>query len=395
MLVDWQGYKPGPSSPVSEGFQALRSTAGPDGKAPFLLGYGPVARVNPYQALLYGSFERHGFATTPVFDVTKLRELTHLKPLTSGVGLHLHWTSSVIAGAHNEREASLKSRGFLGRIDGFKESGGKLVWTAHNLYPHDSRFVDVDLALQQGIAERADVVHVMANATATALGDHLRLDESKVIVAPHPSYQGAYENYLSRSEARQSLGLDADEVVFVLFGALKSYKGLSELAEGFDELCRRGTPFRFRLLVAGAADDTQVVQDFVKWAVVHPMVVIDTKTVAQHRVQNFLNAADIGLLGYTRSLNSGAALLYQTFGLPVLATDTPVLRESLDPASTRYFDPLSGAAEYATNLAEMVSMFRNFDVTALQESLKAIRPEQVSNRFAKALAANLGLGARG
>ncbi|MDQ0677971.1 beta-1,4-mannosyltransferase [Arthrobacter pascens] len=395
MLVDWQGYKPGPSSPVTEGFQALRSTAGPDGTAPFLLGFGSVARVNPYQALLYRSFERHGFAVTPVFDVTRLRELLHLKPMASGVGLHLHWTSSVIGGARNEREAVVKSNGFLGRIDRFKESGGKLVWTAHNIYPHDSRFVDVDLALQQGIAERADAVHVMANATASALGDHLRLDGRKVIVAPHPSYEGAYENYLSRSESRQSLGLDADELVFVLFGALKAYKGLKELADGFDELCRRRTPFRFRLLIAGAADEAPIVQDFVKWAVAHPLVMIDTKTVPQHRVQNFLNAADAGLLGYSRSLNSGAALLYQTFGLPVLATDTPVLREALDPASTRYFDPHSGASSYATNLQELASVSKNFETAALQTSLKEIAPELVSTRFAKALAAKLGVNTLG
>ncbi len=323
MLVDWQGYTPGSNSPVSEGFQALRSTAQHDGRPPFLLGFGPVARVNPYQALMYGAFERHGFAVTPVFDVTRLRELVHLKPLASGFGLHLHWTSSITARAETEQEAGIKANGFLGRLDRFQEAGGKLVWTAHNLYPHDSKFVDVDLALQQAIADKADVVHVMANATGTALADHMSIDDSKVVVAPHPSYEGAYENYLSRPEARQSLGLDADEIVFLLFGALKSYKALTELAAGFDELCRRNTSLRFRLLVAGAADESRPVQEFVSWAVAHPMVLIETKTIAQHRVQNFLNAADVGLLGYGRSLNSGAALLYQTFGLPVLATDTP------------------------------------------------------------------------
>ncbi len=392
MLVDWQGYTPGSNSPVSEGFQALRSTAHYDGRPPFLLGFGPVARVNPYQALMYGSFERHGIAVTPVFDVAKLRELVHLKPLTSGFGLHLHWTSSITARAETEREATIKAHGFLGRVDQFQDAGGKFVWTAHNLYPHDSKFVDVDLALQQSIADKADVVHVMANATGTALADHMSIDDSKVIVAPHPSYEGAYENYLSRSEARQSLGLDADEVVFLLFGALKSYKALTELAAGFDELCRRNTSFRFRLLVAGGADESRPVQDFVSWAVAHPMVLIETKTVAQHRVQNFLNAADVGLLGYGRSLNSGAALLYQTFGLPVLATDTPVLRECLDPMSTTFFDPLAGADEYAFRLEQMAKAAAEFDSGKLKENIAGIRPHVVSGQFAQALAGRLGIG---
>lgn len=392
MIVDWQGYAPNPNSPVSEGFQALRSTAQHGGKPPFLLGFGPVARVNPYQALLYGSFERQGFAVTPVFDVTKLRNLIHLKPLTSGFGLHLHWTSSIVASAVSEQEAKTKAHGFLGRVDQFQEAGGKLVWTAHNIYPHDSKFVEVDLALQQAIAQKADIVHVMASATGTVLGDHMHIDASKIVVAPHPSYETAYENYLSRSEARQSLGLDADEVVFVLFGALKSYKALIELAAGFDELCRRNTSFRFRLLVAGAADESPSVQEFVKWAVSHPMVLIETKTVAQHRVQNFLNGADVGLLGYGRSLNSGAALLYQTFGLPVLATDTPVLRESLDAGSTTFFDPLAGATEYAARLEQMASLAADFDGAGLRENLAGIRPHVVSSNFAQALAGRLGMG---
>ena len=75
MLVDWEGYTPGSDSRIFEEFQALRSTAQHYGSAALLAGSGrsPVRTLT--KAFTYGAFERHGFAVTPVFDVTRLLEL--------------------------------------------------------------------------------------------------------------------------------------------------------------------------------------------------------------------------------------------------------------------------------------------------------------------------------
>lgn len=391
MIAEWLGRTPTQSSPNLEAYQALRSTSMTAAGKPFLLGYGPVARMNPYQALIYRDFPSRGIAVSPVFEVSRLQSLLSLAPLTSGVGLHLHWTSGILAKAESAESAHIIARGFLGRVDRFRQSGGKLVWTVHNVYPHDARYLEAELELQQGIADRADVVHVMSAQTPAMLGHHLTYDSSKELVSPHPSYVGAYENYVSRAEARQSLGIDADEIVLVAFGALKGYKGLHELASGFERLLAANKKQRIRLLVAGASDTNIEVKEFVSWSAAHPRVILDNRVIPQHLAQYFLRAADVGILGYTRSLNSGAALLYQSFGLPVLATDTPVMREALDPGSAKFFDPAAGSKNYASALEEIITMSREVDANSVVDRLAHLAPEVVSKSFGSELIRRLSV----
>ena len=88
--------------------------------------------------------------------------------------------------------------------------------------------------------------------------------------------------------------------------------------------------------MAGHPDDDPEVQSFVDRCIVDPNVLIEPHRIPGAKAQYYLRAADAGLLTYTRSLNSGAALLYLSFGLPVLATDTPVFREVLPAEHVEY-----------------------------------------------------------
>lgn len=391
MYASFLGFQATPTSPHSESVRALRATPGVGGGLPHLYAYGPAARVNPYQSLLYSSFAGEGFAVTPLLEPNRVRDLHDLSPLTSGVSMHLHWLSWLTARALEESKAASLGRGYLGRLARFRDRGGKVVWTVHNIYPHDSRYVEVDLEIQQGIADTADVIHLMSPASLDALRGITSIDEDKAVFAPHPSYEGAYEDYVSRSEARAALGIDADEVVFVLFGALKAYKGLPRLYNGFKRFVQQTAgSLRVRLVLAGQADDVPEVQDVVRQALADPFVLIEPKRVPAGRVQFFLRAADVGLVPYDRSLNSGALLLYQTFGLPVLATDTPVFRESLDDRSGVLLPTNTDEEGVAQALAKSIDLVAPDTHSHVTASVSDLHPRQVSRQFASALAARFG-----
>lgn len=341
MLVHFNGFQVSTTTPIQEIHQAL-SASRIDGP-PHLLGYTAVARVNPFQSLLYRSFGDLGVASAPVLNGHDFRMLPAFSRLSSSVSVHFHWINWVIGNAKDRQSAASIARGFLGRVDRFRESGGKVAWTVHNVYPHDARFVEEELELQQGLADRADAVHLMAQSTVEAMEGMLSIDAQKTVMVPHPSYVGAYENFVSRQEARSVLGIAADEVVFVLFGALKTYKGLHETLDGFQAMRRRNVGDRYRLIVAGHPDTTEDVSKFVRRCLADPDVLIEPRRIPSGHAQYYLNAANIGLVPYTRSLNSGAALLYLSFGLSVLATDTPVLRETIP----------EGLGDYVQNPSEI------------------------------------------
>ncbi|WP_431695624.1 glycosyltransferase [Kocuria rhizophila] len=384
------GFSRVPGSPVSELQQAIRAIQ--LDTPPHLLGYTAVARVNPYQSLLYRAFGESGVAAAPVLRGFDFSVLPEFQGMTRSQTVHFHWINWVIGVAEDANRARTKAKGFLGRVDRLKDRGASVVWTAHNLYPHDAEFVEEELELQQGLADRADVVHVMSSATTTAMKGVLSVSQDKIVVSPHPTYVGAYENYVSRSDARAALGIDADETVFVIFGALKAYKGLHEFLDAFQELCARTSSERFRLIVAGHPDDNVDVVSFVNRCLLDPRVLIEPTRIPGQKAQFYLNAADIGAVTYTRSLNSGAALLYLSFGLPVVATDTPVFQEALPEEVVKLVsEPGSiGASAFANALEDAVEMTRTLPRGRVLESIAHLDSMRVSRQFCADLGQRLG-----
>ena len=393
MRATLTGFQVGKASPAPEIHQALRAVGG--SPTPHLLGYTAVARMNPFQALLYRSFGSSGVAVAPILRGHDFRVLSGFAPLSASQTIHFHWLSWVLGHVPDREDAQRKLGGLLGRVDRFKELGGRIAWTVHNVYPHDARFLDEELHLQQAIADRADVVHLMADSTTKAMDGILTIDPSVVVTAPHPSYEGAYEDVVSRADARAALGIDADEVVFVIFGALKRYKGLGDTLSAFQLLCETDRSTRYRLLVAGHADDDPDVDDFVDRCLLDPRVSIDPRRIPSDKTQYYLRAADVGLVTYNRSLNSGAALLYLTFGLPVVATDTPVLRETLPVGTATWVTAPShsDARTLAEGMAKAAAAAEPSDVVRVKASIEHLHSTLVSARFRDQIAPRLGWSA--
>jgi glycosyltransferase involved in cell wall biosynthesis len=72
---------------------------------------------------------------------------------------------------------------------------------------------------------------------------------------------------------------------------------------------------------------------------VHPFVIVHPRTIPADEMQLFLGAADIVVLPYLRSLNSGVLMLAFTFGVPVVAPAVGGMIEVVTPETGRTFDP--------------------------------------------------------
>ncbi|XAS65993.1 glycosyltransferase [Micrococcaceae bacterium Sec5.7] len=388
MKIEYRSFKASPQSPATELLAAYSALAGGESR-PHLLGYTPVARMNPYQSLLYRSFPESGIAVAPILKPDQFRGLLDFQKMAETTSLHLHWNSWMTFGEPDESRARLLGIGMAGRLEQLRNKGVNVVWTVHNVYPHDAVHIDLELEIQQLVADAANVVHVMSKSTIGAMEGYVNLDPNKVVVAPHPSYKGAYVDVVTREEARAMLGLGPDEVVFLLFGALKTYKGLDRLLNAVDALSRQSPDLRFRVLVAGGADGTREVAEFVNRALVHPHVLVESNKIPSDKAQYFLRAADIGLVNYERTLNSGAALLFGTFDLPVVAADTPTFREGLDERSTAFVEDSSPEA-FARAMATAAHLVGDYSVKeSLAAHMARFNPDDVSRDFAARLLTRL------
>jgi beta-1,4-mannosyltransferase len=118
----------------------------------------PVLAQNPYQQLL----ERELQALGVTFEHPRL---TRRWALRTRVGvLHLHWLE-YITGSHAAESlhllrVALRTVRFLTVLLLLRARGVRVVWTVHNLLPHDARDPRFDLAVARLVARLADRVIV-------------------------------------------------------------------------------------------------------------------------------------------------------------------------------------------------------------------------------------------
>lgn len=295
--------------------RAARTVAGrPD---PWVMVYHPVARTNPYQALLYSRALPSGFApvAAPDFgDVVRVSDQLGGDPATV---LHLHWLANVIDSAEDVDRAWARVDGFLSRLRQLQERQVRIIWTVHNRLPHWCDHPEAEIALRRELANLADVVHIMRPETVDEVGDLYRLPVDRLLVAPHPSYLGAYPTHYDRGLVRLELGLERDDFAVGLVGSIQPYKGVDELIEavtGPGEL-----PEGLRTIVAGPpGKDPGSVRVMERLAGTGAIQTLPQK-LEEQRLARVLTALDAMVLPYRRPLTSGVAMLSLSFGVPIIA----------------------------------------------------------------------------
>jgi beta-1,4-mannosyltransferase len=385
-----RGRVPGRGRLLPDAVQAIQYLEAAGQERPVLLAYHPVARVNPYTALLHGKLWSRGVAPVPVIRFTDLEALLPLAERGDRIVLHLQWTSDVLKEATTDAEAKDLAGEFLDRLDRFLGAGGRLVWTVHNVLPHDCPFPRAEAALQQAVADRAGLIHVLNAGTADAAAQWFTIEPEKTVLIPHPHYRGTYPDFITKDQARYELGVGPEEIVYAFVGAIKPYKGLEELLDAMDALRGYGDRPR-RLLVAGKPDEDPETQQILDRTLLHPDTLLRPTAVPDMEMQYYLRAADLGVLPYRKSLNSGVLLLALSFGLPVVTADTPAAAEIVTPEIARTFQ----AGDTASLVEAMKAADELLDPAAQQAAVRAAErfdPAGIAQQFADAIADRAAAG---
>jgi len=307
-------------------FAAMITT--PDLSAQHISYFPDYRGTNPYQTLLYESLEP-AFTAEPgsIEDALRLQAGTPERPHL----FHLHWEHAVLIGAGAPKSVEE----FLDGMSQFRTAGGKVVWTIHNLAPHDRQKGAANEDLQAGLCELADILHLHSLHALTAARAELKLPERKIRIIAHHNYEGAYPVY-ARSAARRDLGLSEARRVVLSPGRIAPYKQPEELAEAFLALAGPDD----RLVFAG-----ELASNFNPELPDDGRLVIKKGFATQEQVGKLHAAADFVVLPYRASLTSGSAILAATFARAVLGPDTPGLRDVIDPPKTGLIYENGGLAD--------------------------------------------------
>jgi len=296
---------------------------------------------NPYNALLSEAIERAG---------GRVAEFSTRALLSGRADVwHLHWPDHALhrpgAGA-----AALGLARFAAKVAIAKATATRIVWTVHNARPHEVRFPALTRALRALLLRSIDAwIALSAEARDEALAAMPRLARTRCAVIPHGHYRPCYPDPPDAPAARRLLDLPPDGRVVLFFGEIRPYKNVAHLLRTF-----RSCPDPdLRLVVAGRAAPG-LAAELRALASPDPRVRLDVEFIPEDRVPAYFAAADLVALPFSRTLNSGSAILALSMDTPVLVPavgSMPALRREVGPDWVHLFEGTLSPPVLATALA--------------------------------------------
>ena len=270
---------------------------------------------NPYTTQLYGSLQGLG---AEVFDLRKPPVFGRRPDI-----IHVHWPDHLF-GRHGKAVATGRFVAMQTYLRICLARGTKLVYTVHNLKPHDVFDEGYQRSMLQLVISRCHGwISLSQSASREVLNTYPSLASKPNAITPHGHYRGQYPDSVTREDARAELGIASETKVALLFGNLKAYKGVTELVAAFQSPVLAGTDRL--LLIAGKAQDPDAIGKLAS-----DNIRIFPGFVPTEKVQTYFRAADLTILPFRSILNSGSALLSLSFDIPIMAPALGSLTELED-----------------------------------------------------------------
>ncbi len=317
-------------------------------------------RSNQYGALLARSLRRHDIHLQSGDYAFGAEWLERSRPDYSV--LHLNWLDRFYSQGEPEGALGEYAR-FAETLIHAKRIGYRIVWTLHNLFPHERPHPELDRLVNLLVAREADVVIAHCRYGAEQLTRRYGVETVHVI--PHGHFMDVFPNEVARPAARARLGIDDDRFVYVFFGNLRGYKGLEELIDAYREVARPQD--LLMLMMKTSARAPGLLERLAATARDDPSIRIETSDFfPEDEFQYYLNAADVAVLPFREVMTSGSAIQALGFGLPVVLPRRGCMADLIDRSMGVLYDPDAPGA-----LTAAMDRVRDMDLQAAGRAARA------------------------
>jgi beta-1,4-mannosyltransferase len=284
-------------------------------------------------------------------DVLRSRARYAVPALLLGHGpriLHLHFFDELTQ-RRSQTATAARSLLFLALLALLRWRGVRLVWTAHNLEPHELHHPLWGFLVYRLVARWSKAIIAHSHAARNLLEQRYGT-LPQCIVIPHGSYVDLCGSPRDQAVSRAALDLPPTGPLLLNIGTLRPYKNIEGLIDAFGALPKatRGV-----LLIAGAAKSPGYAEQLRRRAAAVPGVQLRTEFIADEQLPTYLAAADLVVLPYRSLLTSGILLWALSCARPVVAPAFGPVRELLREGQTGFLfapgddDALRAALERA------------------------------------------------
>lgn len=254
--------------------------------------------------------------------------------------LHVHWLEQVYWGPIAYRlpiVGYLRALHLITVARGVRQRGGRVVWTLHNLKPHEAptgmRGKIYALMSAQFLPLVTDVIVMSENAQREVAANYPEVAGARIHVIPHPHFSDFYAGH----------GLDLSQTpppttvpTFAMVGQLRPYKGVVEAIKAL----RAHGDARFKLIIAGEGPQrykARIVEAIGR----DPRFELIQRELGHDEFGLILREADAALFNFSSILNSGSVIAALSCGTPALCPADGALTElatQIGPEWVRCFD---------------------------------------------------------
>ncbi len=207
-----------------------------------------------------------------------------------------------------------------------KRRGIKIVYTVHDLLPHDTgeRLKEA----YRPVYRLADALICHNQLARTRLIEEFGIDPERIWLIPHgPMFHDSQK--VTKEEARTRLGYALGQTLVLWQGIVLPYKGIDFLLDAWQRIESRG--LNARLVIAGGGEERWLrgVREKVRELGIEGSVDLQLRFLSVEEVALYYQAADIVAYPYKAITTSGAVMTGLSYRKPLIATNLPSFRELL------------------------------------------------------------------
>lgn len=209
----------------------------------------------------------------------------------------------------------------------FQLLGGNIVWTLHNEFPHDQKYLGLHNYLHKKMAQWADILHVHCSKAASIMSDRLKAPKEKFRLIPHPEFPVEpipKSTAISHLNNRYNCELFEDEPILLMFGNISRYKQIEQVSDIIieeDLLCK--------LIIAGPVKkgNMKLYDELKAKEKRSSQIKLIPEFIPEDRVSWFYSAADISVFNYREILSSGGFHMAKSYENIIIAPRLGCLSE--------------------------------------------------------------------
>jgi glycosyltransferase involved in cell wall biosynthesis len=230
--------------------------------------------------------------------------------------------------------------------------GIPVVYTVHNVLPHDS--ADRDREMFRQVYGQADLLICHDQPAKDRLLTEFGIAPEHVVVIPHgPMFSAS--NRADAVDAREALGLPQEGCLVLLQGIIRPYKGVSFLLHSWKRAVTQG--LRGTLLIVGTGEARLLaeIEREVSDLGIQPSVRLEFRFVSLEELDVYYKVADVLVYPYQAVTTSGSLLTGTGYGKPIVATALPAFQEILHDEHNALLVPCGDQVALASALARLAN----------------------------------------